>query len=717
MQIIQNIRDKGAAIVIAVIALSLIGFLLMDAQGGGNRLFGASNTTIVGKVNGEAIEIDEFNKRVKEQEAQMEAQGRPVAAAQRGQIRNSAWEGMISEKIFYDEAKKLGIALAPKELTAVIYSADDAPQILKQTFTDPKTGQYDIEKVQQWWANAKKAKNEQRVAIESQVIEPIKLESAVSKYASFIAAAAYYPAWMQESDSVEKSSFATISYVAIPFSVITDSTIKVTDDEITAYVQKHKTQYEKDQETRTISFVSYSSNPSAADSQAVYNNLLALKDGFIKDSSAKAYAARNGSTMPFYDGYVLKSKMQMAMKDSIAALGKGGVFGPYLDGTNYVIARMVDIKTVPDSVKCRHILIKIGDAQNQQIRPDSVARKLIDSIATAIKGGADFDQMVQKYSDDGGSKGSKGEYKFSSSSSLVDSFYRTVFYEPVGTKKIVKGESGGEQGYIGYHYIEVMQQWKQEPAYQVAYLSKDILASPETINKADQLASKLSAEARNLKSFNEYTQKNGIQKITGNPPINENDDQVGSLQDARELVRWVYSAKQGEVSTPFRLPNQIVVAVLEEIQPKGLPSAKAARAEVERLILNEKKAAIILKKITNTPTLESAAAAYSKTVETAGADSSITFNSPMINGIGNEPKVVGAAFNKEWQTKVSPPIIGTNGVYVIKVNGYGAKAADPAQSAGLNNSQQLMSLKQKTGNWFQGLKKQAEIKDNRSKFF
>ncbi|MBI3883846.1 MAG: hypothetical protein HY305_06475, partial [Sphingobacteriales bacterium] len=48
MQIIQNIRDKGAAIVITVIALSLIGFILMDAKQGSNNMF-SSNSSAVGK--------------------------------------------------------------------------------------------------------------------------------------------------------------------------------------------------------------------------------------------------------------------------------------------------------------------------------------------------------------------------------------------------------------------------------------------------------------------------------------------------------------------------------------------------------------------------------------------------------------------------------------------------------------------------------------------
>ena len=71
MQIIQNIREKGTAIVIVVIALSLIGFILMDAKSGGKTsLFGGSSTTNVGEVNGEPIEYKDFTDKVKQTEDQ-----------------------------------------------------------------------------------------------------------------------------------------------------------------------------------------------------------------------------------------------------------------------------------------------------------------------------------------------------------------------------------------------------------------------------------------------------------------------------------------------------------------------------------------------------------------------------------------------------------------------------------------------------------------------
>ncbi|MEO6454653.1 MAG: peptidylprolyl isomerase [Ginsengibacter sp.] len=713
MSIIQTIRDKGAAIVIGVIALSLIGFLLMDANSGaGKGLFGG-NTTTIGSINGNDIEIDEFNNKVKIAEQQYQNPDRQ-------QVMQNVWDQITAERIVTEQFDKLGITFTPPELTSIILS-EDAPQQLKQAFSDPQTGQYDIEKARQWLKDTKKSKNqEQREAVSSQVIEPLRLNSLYTKYTAVIAASIYIPAWLTAKESEEGNQFASISYVAIPYTDISDSAVKVTDNEIESYINKNKLKY-KQEAGRIISYVSFNSLPDVKDSILTKATVLALKNNFISDTNPKAFISRNISAINYFDGYVLKSKMQMPVKDSIAALSKGSVFGPYIDGNNYVLAKMIDVKQVPDSVKVRHILVKIADNKKGEIKPDSTARKLIDSIALAIKNGADFNEMVLKYSDDEGSKNTKGEYKFSSGSQLVDSFYQTAFYHPVGTKKIVKGES---QDYTGYHYIEVLEQSKFEPAYKVGYMAKEIVPSEETINAANIAATKLAGMARDEKSFDKYIKENGLNKISLPNVVKENDYMVGGLQDAREIVKWAFKAKEGEVSEqPFDLKNQFVVAVVSKKVSEGTPDVKTARSMVEAIIRNKKKAGEIIKKLNNPTTLESVAGIYKKSVLNTGSDSTLTFNALFINGIGNEPKVAGACFNKEYQKRISPPIEGNTGVFIIKVNSINSNP-DPVVSANQIKSAKMKELIQGNqqapgalGSSFNALKKMADVKDKRSKFF
>ncbi|MCW3090296.1 MAG: peptidyl-prolyl cis-trans isomerase [Ferruginibacter sp.] len=709
MQIIQNIREKGAAIVIGVIALSLIGFILMDAKpGSSGGLFGGGRSSSVGKVNGESIEYTEFNAKVKQAEEQY---GGRVSGTQIYEVRQSVWDQLVAEKVLVKEFDKLGLSFSPKEMSSIMFS-NDAPYTLKQAFTDKTTGQYDIAKVQEWWQQAKKSKGEQRDAIESQVVEPMKLQALYNKYSSMIAAGAYYSSWMQQKDNAEEKTFANISYVAIPYTVISDSTVKVSDEELTGYMSKHKAIY-KQEAGRYISYVAFSANPSATDTVKSLEAVSALKTPFLADTNAKAFIARNMSSLPFYDGYTLKSKMAMAQKDSIASIPVGKVFGPYLDGGNFVLAKMIGVRQMPDSVKVRHILIGTTDPQSgQPLLPDSIAKKRIDSIAAAIKGGADFNAMVIQYSDDKGSKDKKGEYDFASTQfgDLAKEFSETIFYGNTGDKKVVHTN-------FGWHYIEVLNQKNFEPAYKVAYLAKPILATDETVNSASSKATKLSGEARDGKALENYITKNGIQKVDVPEMIKPNDYRLGGLQDARQLIKWAFDAKQGEVSEPFSIEDQFVVAVVNKIQPEGLPDAKTARPLVELTVRNMKKAELIVNKLTPTPTLESAAAAYNVQIGTAGADSSLTFKAPIINGVGNEPKIIGAAFNPTFKQKPSEPITGTNGVYVIKVNSIGSKPADSPEAIAQQANQHTRGMLQQMSGWFESLKKTADIKDDRSKQF
>ena len=705
MQIIQNIRDKGSAIVIGVIALSLIGFIMMDSRTANNR--SGSNISI-GKINGENIDSKVFADKFKQLEDQ---RGGRVTGTDVYQLRQSAWDQVVTENVLSSEFEKLGLVFSPKELSSIIFS-EDAPQTLKQAFTDKTTGQYDIEKARQWWIQAKKAKGEQRDAIESQIVEPLILQTLANKYSSLLAASAYYPAWMQEKENADNASFANISYVAVPYSTIGDSTIKVSDEELLAYISKHKNIY-KQEGGRIISYVSFSALPSNADTIKLLELVSNLKSGFIADTNAKAFVARNMSAVKFEDNYTQKSKLTMSQRDSIAALPNGAVFGPYLDGKNFVLAKMIGSRQLPDSVKCRHILVATKNAQTgEQTLSDSIAKKRIDSIETAIKGGENFNKMVLQYSDDAGSKEKKGEYDFSLSQfiTLAREFAETIFYGATGDKKIIKTD-------FGYHYIEVLNQKNFETAYKIAYTAKEIIPSDETINLASAKATKLSGEARDAKTLEVNVAKNGLKKIDIPTLIKENDYQLGGLQDARQLIKWAFEAKQGDVSEAFNIQDQFVVAVLNKIQPEGLPDAVTVRPMAELTVRNLKKAEQIVKKLSAASTLETAAAAYSVQIGNVGADSTLTFGAQIINGVGQEPKVIGAAFNKAYQVKISAPIEGINGVYVLKVNSVGNKTTETSEAIATQAADRTKTMVQTTYSFFESLKKMADIKDSRSKMY
>jgi peptidyl-prolyl cis-trans isomerase D len=396
---------------------------------------------------------------------------------------------------------------------------------------------------------------------------------------------------------------------------------------------------------------------------------------------------------------VLKSKIQVPNADSIMSLPEGAIFGPYLDAGNIVLAKMISKRSMPDSVKCRHILI------SNQTTPDSVASKRIDSIAAAIKGGADFAALAAKYSDDPGSKDKGGEYTFGSQQmgSLAKEFGDFVFYGTNGEKKVVKTS-------FGYHYIEILSQKNFENAYKVAYLSKAISASTETENIASGAANQFSGESRTAKAFDDAVAKKNLAKLQAND-IKPNDVMVPGIGASRQLVRWINDAKIGEVSEPINIDDKYIVALLTEINAEGTMSVAKARPLVEFLIRNQKKAEQIKKKIGAASSLDAIASATQQTVQHAD---SIRFAAPIIPNVGQEPKVIGAAFNKANQSKVSAAIPGNSGVFYLQTEN--VSAVSTGENAEDSRKARMMQMRQMNGfRAIDAIRKAADVKDERAK--
>jgi peptidyl-prolyl cis-trans isomerase D len=707
MSIIQQLRDRAAILLISLIALSLIGFLVQDAfVGGSSGLFSGPSTT-AGSINGRKVDAREYSDKVRLAEEGYRSRGYPMNEMMSQNVMESIWNSYIQDELVRTECNKLGIAFTPKELGALLFS-DAAPQEFKQLFTDQNTGVYNIDGARQWFANIKKSKKSEDVkAINEQLINPLVLNQMMVKYVSLVSGATYVPKWMVEKMNTDNNTFAGISFAGFPYGTMSDSLpgLKVTDAEINEYVQQHKDEY-KQEKTRSISYVVFDAGPSKGDSTAILNQLEALKSDFAAAADARAFVTRNNSALPFFDGYALKSNLQMAMKDSIIALPVGKVIGPYLDGGSYVIAKKVDVMKLPDSVYCRHILIRTS---GEGATPDSTAKKRIDSIAAAINAGGDFEKIMMQVSDDKeANKIPGGIMQFSSmqiqnKESFDPDFGKFILFDgKKGDRKVVKTQ-------FGYHYIHITEQKKFEDAYKVAYLSKRIVPSPETDNAASAAATQFAANSRNIKAFDENVTKQKLNKRLADN-IREMDYSAAGLP-SRQFVKWIFENEPGDVSEPFDFDDKYVVAVITGAYSEGVQPAQVARPLVEPLLRNRKKAAEIIKKIGNITTLEAVASAHNLTVLKADT---VRFADQFIPNLGGEPKVIGAAFYKQNLNKVSAPIEGGGGVYLIQVHNTGAlpNTASPVEDQRKMLTQQIKQYVN-TGTVIDALRKASTIKDNR----
>ena len=528
------------------------------------------------------------------------------------------------------------------------------------------------------------------------------------KYLALVSNSAYIPKWMAEKMNTDQNEISSVNFVSVPYSTISDSSIKISDEEITDYINKHTEQF-KQEETRSIAYVVFNAAPTSTDSANVLKHLLELKPEFDSTKDVQAFIARNGSENPFYDAYLAKSQIQVPNKDSIFILPKGKLFGPYKDGSFYTIAKKIDEKTMPDSAKVRHILVATNDAKTgQPIMEDSLAKKKIDSIKMLVDRGENFDTLVARFSDDEGSKQKGGVYTFAQGQ-MVKEFNDFSFDGKKGDKKIVKTQ-------FGYHYIEILDQKNFEPAYKIAYLAKKIDASSTTEDSVSGLANQFTGENRDLKSFDESIQKKNLQKLLA-PDITPTESTIPSLGSNRQIVRWMYEDKTnvGDVSEVFSVGDKYVVAALTEINHEGTMTAVKARAQVEPVLRNRKKADQIINKIGAANTLEAVASATGQQVLKAD---SISFASPYIPNIGQEPKVIGSSFDKSLVGKpASAPIGGNGGVYVIKVDNVSAKFNPNTDIEQLRINLQRQQQSTASYKAVDALKKSAAIKDFRGKFF
>jgi peptidyl-prolyl cis-trans isomerase D len=345
----------------------------------------------------------------------------------------------------------------------------------------------------------------------------------------------------------------------------------------------------------------------------------------------------------------------------------------------------------------------IDPNSGQTLLSDTIARKRADSLAVVIQAGGDFKALAAQFSGDEGSKMKGGEYDFSSTqTNLAHEFYETIFYGKTGDKKVVKTQ-------FGYHYIEVLGQKNFDEGLKVAYMAKPITTSKETDDSVSAAATQFAASSRDLKSFNENILKNRAYNKRLADDIKENDFSISSLGSSRSLVRWIFENKVGTVSDPFNIRDKYVVVAITRAKEEGIQAAADARNIVEPILRNQKKANEIIKKMGNPASLEALASANQNHVLKAD---SLSFGNPFIPQVGNEPRVVGVAFNKDMAGKIAP-VAGNSGVFYVQSQLMGSRPAAGSDPEVQRRNMQMQLKQTASYSATQALHEAAKIEDNR----
>ncbi len=733
MSVILKIRKNGK-LAGGVIAMSLSIWIISEGANSASfkDFFRGSSSTSVANVNGNKIDPKEFQSRVKEYETLMAVFNprNQMDEAAKAQMSEQVLQNAVMEAVIGEQCDKLGIITTEDAKKELIYG-ENADQLVRRftfegqpIFTNPETGQFDPQRVKE----IEKQFTQEPPQGQEQIFEKVKMQweslknyvirnHRINTFNNMLAGSVFQPGFMTKHSFADKNVSASIRYVKVPYSTVPDNKVSVTDEEIKGYMARHRAMFAPDQEVRTIEYVSFDIVPSSADSARAKNALLDAKTEFSTTKDEKSMVS-NRSDEPgnYYDGFINKKSYTAPSADSILAMQAGDVYGPYLENNAYRMTKVTSRKTLPDSVKIRHILVKSKD-QGREVMSDTLAKARIDSIVNAIKGGVSFDSIVAHTSDDQGSAKNGGVYNWAlvQRATLSKEFGDFAWEGKTGEKKTVKVENGN---YAGYHYIEILNQKDEQTAVKFATIVKNLLPSDSTVNALYAKANEFASKNVNGTDFDANAKKSGYDKRMGEN-VKVSNFAIAGLGAAREIIRWTYDHKVGEVSPVFQLGDQrYVVAKLLSADEKGsMAITPANRPMLEQRVRDEKKAEEIVKSCQGKGSLDAIAAAMGQQVQQLDT---VSLGASFIPNLGYEPKVVGYTFFDGLKPNtVSPGIKGMGGVYYIMVLNRTSAPENP--QAGMMMAQERyqeeMQLRNAIGQMMQqAIIRTANVKYNQANF-
>jgi peptidyl-prolyl cis-trans isomerase D len=703
MATLQNIRNRAGILVAVIIGLALLAFILGDMLNSGRSLLRPSQMEIA-KIDGESVQYPDFQKRVDEltEVYKMNTQRSQLDENAYAQLREQTWQTLLHEIIMGKVFDELGITVTGDELFDLIQGNDPHP-IVKQLFTNPQTGQVDKSAILQFLKSLEGNATPQQKAYWLYIEGQIKQDRIQSKYNALVSKGLYTTKEEVKKSLAEKNHQVNIQYVGLNYSSVGDSAVTVSEKDLKAYYEAHKDDY-KQESTRKIEYITFEVTASAADDAATKKWIEDNRDDFAKAEDNAQYVNANSDT-PFDEGYWKKEELSPALGEWAFNSPVGSVYGPYLENNAYKMAKVDQFKMLPDSVEASHILISpqtVGSAQR--------AKELIDSIKTVIERGGSFAEMAQKYSDDKGSAVKGGDLGWFKRNQMVKEFEEAAFSGEVNKLYIAATR-------YGYHLIKPTKKGKESNQVRIAILSRNIEPSSQTYQNIYSEASKFAGENADFKSFEKAITDRKLNKKYAS--MMESDLTVNGMESSRALVRAAFQADKGDIlvnnegSPIFEFGNQFVIAALTGITEAGIAPLEEVKAQVDLAVRKEKKAEVLAQKLKDAASNDLTTLAQKVNSEVKEA-SNVNFTMFSVPGLGMEPAVVGTATSIA-QGKISDPVKGNNGVYVLKAVSTNEGTDTDSEAERMKLSQSLAYRASYQA--FEAQKKIVEVVDKRAKFY
>lgn len=697
MAVLSKIRQRSA-LMIAVIALALFAFIIGDLFKSGGF---DSTSKDVGSINGKDISFEEF--RLKVSDVEKSGQGITSTAAA-----NRVWEQEVSVALLSSEFDKLGLRVGEKHIIEILKADQNIGQ--NPMFLNA-AGMFDLAKFKEYFKS-----NPAQAEYLKQREKDAELNAKYQVYTTLVKSAAYTTQAEGKLKYEMEANKANFSYVGALYSSIKDSDVKVSDAEILEYMKKNEKKY-KAEESRAVEYVLIEDKASAADEAEVKSRVNGLLSGSVvynqktgKNDTLAGFRTtpntiefvNSNSDIPYDSTYVAKKDLPAVDADQLFNLAPGAVYGPYVFGDYYCISKSLG-KKLGVNAKASHILISYEGAQvpnQREKRTKEEAKAKAEEVLAQVNASPDsFMMLAFQYSDDSSAQ-QGGDLGYFGPNQMVKPFNDFVFNNGIGKIGLVETP-------FGFHIIKITD---KQDGIRLATVAQKLEASEATSDKIFTQATKFEMDAAG-KDFNKIAKEMKL-KVAPAVSVKAMDETFGSLGNQRAIVRWAFEGdtKVGSVKR-FEVANLgHVIATVKNIDKSGFAPIDQVRPFVEVTLKKVKKAELLKAKMTAT-SLEAIAKATGAKVEQAV---DVTLDNPVLSGgVGQEPKVVGNAFALA-ANKMSAPIEGNTGVYVVKttsiVKAPALKDVAPyvaklkAQSAGDVNRV------------LPALKDIADIKDNRKQF-
>lgn len=707
MATLQTIRNRGGLLISIVIGLALVAFIVGDAlTSGANMLNGGRNQ--VGEIAGEGVSIIDYQNRVAKNEEMVKMMNNTSALNEEQQtmLRNNTWQQMIMEQLMGEEYGELGLTVSGDELYDILLGDNMSPAV-RQLFADPNTGMVDKDQARMvikqlidapantpqkaYWLNMEKEISDTRL---------------MSKYNNLLAKSLYITDEQAKENAEANASKTDISYIVKNYSTIDDSSITVSNSEIKDYYKQNQKRFQQD-EARKIVYVNFDIEASGEDFTETEKSVSELIEEFGETKDPIDFVNLSSDKKADRNYY----KKDEITNDSLANFlfaDKMGVFGPYLENNAYKISRVGNVKMLPDSLRARHILI--APQNNNYMQAKAVA----DSLAELLKKGANFEELAKANSTDQNSAINGGDLGWFNQRAMIQPFSDTVFFSKKNDIKVVLTQYGA-------HVVQVTDMAKPVEKIQIATVEKEVIPSTKTTNKIYNDARSFATNVNSLDDFNKKVEETGLTKRLAT--VNKNEKTVAGMDNAREMIRRIYLTEEpGIVATTdgsiiFENGNKYTVAVLTDIEEEGIAPINNVAANIKRILIQKKKAEQLKKELASA---QSGSESLLSIAQKAGVEvkeaTEISFNSFQIPGAGIEPRVIAAASVVE-QGKISTPIEGNQGVYIIMVNNRTTEDVTPETVQQTKEGMQQANMYRANYQAIQAILKNGNVIDQRYKFY